>query len=672
MAANANTVPADGVGVARRVLNGLLPQTEEPRPPLYAQTGVTAKVSSGDGSTSSATGTLYVLQHDGAAAGNCYITWIAKTDPPLLADLDHQLPLALDGGALRLFPLTDVHKVCRKINLRSLRMLVIHRRGQPNPDSPWTFVDGGAQRFVEVLQAFLKLAPQPGRSDDLIVVGTVPTEPPPAPNVAIAATESPNAQSAAATRSAKPQGAAGYAVASLMTSLGAVISEGKSMLTDTIQLMAHQSPPYPFEVHDKSAPAAEVPSTAAADAGGDDEFDFADAVVPVEHIVPIIKAGPHCPTLGPPLCETEWRACFDEAGMLIASKFADARELAFHGGICTDIRGEVWGHLLNVYPAAASLEERARKTETNETMYRRLRAQWQSVDADQASRWSTFREHRVGIEKDVARTDRTHPLFLHDSAPALCSLQRVLMTYAMYNFDVGYCQGMSDLCASLLLAIGPVPMQIDGGAASDAADDRAEARLFSYFARLMDKCEGNFHSDEKRHTIGRQLHDIGLIVQVFIPTLHKHLTKHHAEDMTFCFRWLLVLFKREFPAEHIHFLWDIILSCPFTDRFEVFVCCGLLRAVCKQVCDHELQHDELLCFTNSMSGNMRVADVVALAQEFYYDVAAAVLSWQCTEQTQSVKRPDVATVLAYCRAHLDSVTGGAGPAARDKQRPASP
>jgi len=53
-------------------------------------------------------------------------------------------------------------------------------------------------------------------------------------------------------------------------------------------------------------------------------------------------------------------------------------------------------------------------------------------------------------EKDVNRTDRTHPYFAGDNNPHLGQLHDILMTYVMYNFDLGYVQGMSDLLSPIL------------------------------------------------------------------------------------------------------------------------------------------------------------------------------------------------------------------------------
>lgn len=54
------------------------------------------------------------------------------------------------------------------------------------------------------------------------------------------------------------------------------------------------------------------------------------------------------------------------------------------------------------------------------------------------------------VEKDVNRTDRTHPFYSGDGNPHLSQLYDILMTYVMYDFDLGYVQGMSDLLSPIL------------------------------------------------------------------------------------------------------------------------------------------------------------------------------------------------------------------------------
>ena len=72
--------------------------------------------------------------------------------------------------------------------------------------------------------------------------------------------------------------------------------------------------------------------------------------------------------------------------------------------------------------------------------YHRMKNQWKSITSDQEERFSAFRERKTQIEKDVNRTDRTHPFFSGDVNKNVDLLQDILMTYIMHDFDLGYVQ----------------------------------------------------------------------------------------------------------------------------------------------------------------------------------------------------------------------------------------
>ena len=84
-----------------------------------------------------------------------------------------------------------------------------------------------------------------------------------------------------------------------------------------------------------------------------------------------------------------------------------------------------------------------------------MKTQWHSINLDQEERFTAFRERKTQIEKDVSRTDRTHPFFAGDDNKNIDLLQDILMTYVMYNFDLGYVQVSvtKQLCLHIFSAI---------------------------------------------------------------------------------------------------------------------------------------------------------------------------------------------------------------------------
>ena len=89
-----------------------------------------------------------------------------------------------------------------------------------------------------------------------------------------------------------------------------------------------------------------------------------------------------------------------------------------------------------------------------------MKTQWHSINLDQEERFTAFRERKTQIEKDVSRTDRTHPFFAGDDNKNIDLLQDILMTYVMYNFDLGYVQ-VSVVCLQFLFyTFSPICLQL--------------------------------------------------------------------------------------------------------------------------------------------------------------------------------------------------------------------
>lgn len=74
-----------------------------------------------------------------------------------------------------------------------------------------------------------------------------------------------------------------------------------------------------------------------------------------------------------------------------------------------------------------------------------------------------------------------------------------------------------------------------------------------------------------------QLRRLELLLKVLDPPLYTHFTQTDCINMFCCFRWLLVLFKREFEFEAIKGLWESIWSCPLTKHFHLFIAFAILN-----------------------------------------------------------------------------------------------
>lgn len=114
------------------------------------------------------------------------------------------------------------------------------------------------------------------------------------------------------------------------------------------------------------------------------------------------------------------------------------------------MRKEVWKFLLDYYPWDSNETERQRLVAVKREEYYTMKLQWKTMSKTQEDNFSDYRDRKSLIEKDVTRTDRTLDFYAGDNNSNLQKLNDILMTYIMYNFDLGYVQGMSDLLSPIL------------------------------------------------------------------------------------------------------------------------------------------------------------------------------------------------------------------------------
>eukprot|EP01023_Acetabularia_acetabulum_P063513 TRINITY_DN7985_c0_g2_i1.p1 TRINITY_DN7985_c0_g2~~TRINITY_DN7985_c0_g2_i1.p1 ORF type:complete len:206 (-),score=28.09 TRINITY_DN7985_c0_g2_i1:389-922(-) len=103
---------------------------------------------------------------------------------------------------------------------------------------------------------------------------------------------------------------------------------------------------------------------------------------------------------------------------------------------------------------------------------------------------------------------------------------------------------------------------------------RMEAEAFWMFSALMWKVESHFDKDQRGVIL--QLETVQRMLCKLDPHLHSHLTNKGCEDLLQCFRWLFVLFKREFKFEEVLHLWEVSWSCEINQHFQLYVCITIL------------------------------------------------------------------------------------------------
>lgn len=180
-------------------------------------------------------------------------------------------------------------------------------------------------------------------------------------------------------------------------------------------------------------------------------------------------------------------------------------------------------------------------------------------------------------------------------------LNDILMTYCMYNFDLGYVQGMSDFLSPLVVVF------------------KNEQDSFWAFVKLMDKVHGNFEMDQS--VIKRQLMDLRDLMMIVNPKFANYLESHDSDDMYFCFRWILVAFKREFCFEDTMKLWEVLWTERLCKNFLLLVCVAILEEQTHFIIDNKFGLTEILKHVNDLSMNIDVDKALVVAEGIFHQLA---------------------------------------------------
>nr|XP_003221196.1 PREDICTED: TBC1 domain family member 15 [Anolis carolinensis] len=309
-----------------------------------------------------------------------------------------------------------------------------------------------------------------------------------------------------------------------------------------------------------------------------------------------------------PVTVEEWTKNMDSEGRVVNVDFM--KQMIFRGGLCHALRKEVWKFLLGYYPWHSTKEERIHIQKRKTDEYFRMKLQWKSVSEEQEKRNFRLRDYRSLIEKDVNRTDRTNKFYEGQGNPGLILLHDILMSYCMYDFDLGYVQGMSDLLSPILYVM------------------ENEVDAFWCFALYMDQMHQNF--EEQMQGMKTQLIQLSTLLRLLDSGFCSYLESQDSGYLYFCFRWLLIRFKREFNFQDILRLWEVMWTDLPCQNFHLLICCAILESEKQQIMEKHYGFNEILKHINELSMKMDVEDVLCKAE------AISMQMMNCKELPQAV------------------------------------
>lgn len=283
---------------------------------------------------------------------------------------------------------------------------------------------------------------------------------------------------------------------------------------------------------------------------------------------------------GKTLSARRWDAAFSKDGNLDIAKVL---RRIHRGGIHPSIKGAVWEFLLGCYDPNSTFEERngirrqrreqygiwkdecqkmvpiigtgkfvttAIVTEDGRPVEEERSRNLQEIDTvgtssdsspgannsaldKKVTEWK-LTLHQIGL--DVVRTDRA--LVYYENEANQAKLWDILAVYAWVDGEVGYMQGMNDICSPIIILL------------------ENEADAFWCFDHAMRRLRENFRCSPGTIGVQSQLSTLSQVIKIVDPKLHQHLEELDGGEYLFAFRMLMVLFRREFSFVDSLYLWE--------------------------------------------------------------------------------------------------------------------
>lgn len=190
-------------------------------------------------------------------------------------------------------------------------------------------------------------------------------------------------------------------------------------------------------------------------------------------------------------------------------------------GIPLKLRGQAWALLLDV----------EKVKQANFRKYEKMK--------EQAKRYSTEIKQ---IDLDVNRTFRNHIMFMERFGVKQQALFHVLAAYSVYNTEVSYCQGMSQIAAILLMYMN----EEDAFWALSQLLTNQKHAMHGFFIPGFPKLQRfQVHHDK--------------ILSKLLSKLRKHLEKEQMSTGIYTTKWFLQCFIDRTPFTLTLRLWDIYI-----------------------------------------------------------------------------------------------------------------
>ncbi|KAI5729765.1 hypothetical protein M8J76_006371 [Diaphorina citri] len=280
---------------------------------------------------------------------------------------------------------------------------------------------------------------------------------------------------------------------------------------------------------------------------------------------------------------------------------ADKLKRRVYKGIPNSCRGRGWSLLLNLPDPGDGDESNPRSMD----MRQRYEESTRKYEEMRDLAWKYSPDIRQ-IDLDVNRTYREHNMFRDRYSVKQTQLFNVLAAYSVYNLEIGYCQGMSQIAAVLLMYL---------------SEEEAFWALSSLVSDSKYSMHGFFIPGFPKLLRYQEHHD--KIMSKFLPKLKKHLDKNNVDTGIYTLKWFFQCFLDRIPFKLTLRVWDIYIL--EGERIMTAMAYNLLKMHQRQLA--KLSMDDILHFIQ-----------VKLEKQFQYTDDATIESLQkCLEELKRNK-----------------------------------
>ncbi|KAK3867460.1 hypothetical protein Pcinc_027094 [Petrolisthes cinctipes] len=249
-------------------------------------------------------------------------------------------------------------------------------------------------------------------------------------------------------------------------------------------------------------------------------------------------------------------------------------------GVPKSVRGDVWQLLMHQSLARnPKLEPQIPGYNTSyETMIKEL----------------TSQHHAILI--DLGRTFPTHPYFMQTLGPGQLALFNLLKAYSLLDKDVGYCQGLSFVGATLLLHV----------------EEETAYDLLKHLMYVLG-CRRQYRPDliglqVQMYQLSRLLHDK-------LRALYDHLENNEVTPQLFAAPWFLTLFSSQFPLSFVSRVFDLLFMEGIESVFRVALVLLRIHEEAMLACD---SFEQIMDYIKTSMPNLQthqIANIISQACE---------------------------------------------------------